>query len=273
MAKGQDREIAQIANEEDADVICITDARMDPNRDSHMRIYEKILNKETGKKWRSKLTYRPGFKRGCYMGGSILFTSHNCADVRRLGIIEYGIMDRIDLKWRKTKVGILSTYRPYENDAKGSLRTTASKGTEDFEEYYWDNLDRNTGGKNIIVGGDFNLTAEELEDRTNGMVLKRIGTDPAHYTFKAGIGTEHVGRCIDHIMSNSADCIAEVSQNRSFLSDHMPLVATLMITGIEKKQGERLKQTVIPTIKAGDAGARKRLENKMAKTLGGDLED
>ena len=105
------------------------------------------------------------------------------------------------------------------------------------------------------------------------MGITRIPTDPAHYTFKAGIGTEHVGRCIDHIMSNSSKCTAEVSQNGRFLSDHMPLVATITVTGIEKNQGTRLKQMVIPTIKAGDTGARKRLEKMMAKTLGGDLED
>ena len=47
-------------------------------------------------------------------------------------------------------MSIISTYRPYENDAKGSLRTTVTKGTIDFEEKYWDNLDMSTEGKNII---------------------------------------------------------------------------------------------------------------------------
>ena len=126
---------------------------MDPARESHLRIYEKILDNETGKKWRSKVINRPGAKRGCYVGGSILFTSHNCANVRRVSVINFGIIDRIDLIWRRTKIGIVSTYRPCVNDAKGSLRTAASKGVEDFEENYWETLEMNTTGTNILVGG------------------------------------------------------------------------------------------------------------------------
>ena len=90
----------------------------------------------------------------------------------------------------------------------------------------------------------------------NGMGITRIPTDPTHYTFKAGIGAEHAGRCIDHILSKGPGCSASVSQNGRFLSDHMPIVASIEITGIEKNQGNRLKQSTIPTIKAGDTEAK-----------------
>ena len=53
----------------------------------------------------------------------------------------------------------------------------------------------------------------------------------------------------------------------------MPIIASIEITGIEKNQGNRLKQSTIPTIKAGDTGAKKRLQKMMAKTLTGDLND
>ena len=46
-----DTSLVQDILEEYADVFCITDAKMDPARESHLRIYEKILDKETGKKW------------------------------------------------------------------------------------------------------------------------------------------------------------------------------------------------------------------------------
>ena len=51
--------IAEAALEEEADVICIQDARMHPAREGHMKGYEKRLERVTGKKWRGKVTNRP----------------------------------------------------------------------------------------------------------------------------------------------------------------------------------------------------------------------
>ena len=95
----QDRcnKIAKVALEEDADVICVTDARMDQYREKHIKGYEKILDRVTGKKWRIKMTCRPGRRGGCFVGGSLLMTSHNCANVRRVGLIKFGVLDRTDL--------------------------------------------------------------------------------------------------------------------------------------------------------------------------------
>ena len=75
--------IAEAALEEEADIICIQDARMHPAREGHMKGYEKRLERVTGKKWKGKVINRPEKTKGCIIEGSILFTSHNCADVRR----------------------------------------------------------------------------------------------------------------------------------------------------------------------------------------------
>ena len=98
-----------MALEEEADVICILDARMHPAREGHMKGYEKRLEKITGKMWKGKVTNRPEKAKSCNIGGSILFTSHNCADVRRSGVIKYGIIDKVSLSWMGERVNIVST--------------------------------------------------------------------------------------------------------------------------------------------------------------------
>ncbi len=62
----QDRcnKIAEVAFEEDANVICIPDARMDPNREVLVEGSEKILDRVTGKKWKIKMTCRLGVGSG-----------------------------------------------------------------------------------------------------------------------------------------------------------------------------------------------------------------
>ena len=72
---------------------------MDPSRDTQMKIYEKMMDRITGKKWKGRTVNRPGYTRGCLIGGSILLTSHNCSNVRRKSLIDYGVMDRTDLIW------------------------------------------------------------------------------------------------------------------------------------------------------------------------------
>ena len=70
-----------MALEEEADVICVLDARMHPARKEHMKGYEKRLERVTGKKWKGKMVCRPEKSKGCNIGGSILYTSHNCSDM------------------------------------------------------------------------------------------------------------------------------------------------------------------------------------------------
>jgi exonuclease III len=263
----QDRcnKIAEVAFEEDADVICITDARMDPNREAHVKGYEKILDRITGKKWRIKMTCRPGKRKGCFVGGSLLMTSHNCANVRRVGLVKYGVVDKAEMIWLGQKVTVISTYRPYENDAKGSLRSALKKEYEgNFEDKYWDSIRENTRKGRVVIGGDFNMTGIEMDNRLRnyGLVRSDIGEG---YTFKAEIGGEEVGRVIDHALTRELACEARATENGRFLRDHIPLIASVEIRGVAQKKGKRLAQIVVPMIRAGDSGARRRLEKEMEK--------
>ncbi len=61
-------------------------------------------------------------------------TSHNCLDVRRIGILNYGAADKIDMKWRNEQITIIPTYRPCMNKAAGSLRTAMGNESDGFEE-------------------------------------------------------------------------------------------------------------------------------------------
>ena len=193
--------MAEVAFEEDADVICITDARMDSNREAHIKGYERILDKVTGKKWRMKMTCRPGNRKGCYVGGSLLMTSHNCANVRRVGLIKYGVQDKVEMIWRGQKITVIATYRPYDNEAKGSLKKEYEGS---FEDKYWSTLRENTRRGKTIIGGDFNMTGIEMDNKlkTYGSSRRSISEG---YTFKAEIGGEEVGRVIDHILTRELE--------------------------------------------------------------------
>jgi hypothetical protein len=157
--------IAEAALEEEADIICIQDARMHPARDGHMKGYEKRLERVTEKKWKGKVINRPEKTKGCLIGGSILFTSHNCADVRRSGVIKYGIMDKINLSWMRERINIISTYKPYPHKAKGSLLSAVTEGGECFEDRYWESLITAAGNGNVVLGGDFNLKGMEVDKK------------------------------------------------------------------------------------------------------------
>ena len=67
------------------------------------------------------------------VGGSLLMTSHNCVDVRRVGILNYGVADKIDMRWRNEQITIIPSYRPCTNNAAGSLwgtsQVTLRRGT------------------------------------------------------------------------------------------------------------------------------------------------
>ena len=94
---------------------------------------------------------------------------------------------------------IISTYRPYPNDAKGSLRSAIKEGLEDFEFWYWEMI-RTNSGRSVVIGGEINLRSDKTDKNLEGTVIKRAGYEEGQYTFKQDIGTEHTGRCIDHIM-------------------------------------------------------------------------
>jgi hypothetical protein len=273
----QDRceRIAEVALEEEADVICILDARMHPAREGHMKGYERRLEKVTGKKWKGKVTNRPEKCKGCNIGGSILFTSHNCADVRRSGVMKYGVMDKVSLSWMGERINIISTYKPYPNKAKGSLLSAVNDGGDlaAFEMEYWNNLKECVGALDVVVGGDLNVKDVVVDEKIDGSGLVRIPFGDNEYTFKSDIGEEHRGKVIDHILTRGYVSTAYVSQNGRFLNDHIPIIAEITITGKSKKEGRMIGNVSTPNIRPGDEGAKRRLLKEMDKIVATGLGD
>ena len=181
-------------------------------------------------------------------------------------------MDKINLSWMRERINIISTYKPYPNKAKGSLLSAVTEGGECFEDRYWESLITTAGNGNVVIGGDFNLKGMEVDKKLKDSDIIREQFTEGNYTFKADIGEEHSGRTIDHILSKGYPCKSWVSQNGRFLSDHIPIVAEVCVTGSKKKEGRIIGNKTIPSIRPGDAGAKRRLLKEMDKIIADGLD-
>jgi hypothetical protein len=97
--------------------------------------------------------------------------------------------------------------------------------------------------------------------------------EEGQYTFKSNIGEEHKGKIIDHVLTRGYPCEATVSQNGRFLIDHIPVIASVGILGVLRKEGRRLGTTQVPNIRPGDGGAMRRLKKEMDKIVAAGLKD
>ena len=64
-----------------------------------------------------------------------------------------------------------------------------------------------------------------------------------------------------------------MTEDGSFVRDHIPLVVAVEIVGMETKEGKRKKETYSTMIRTGDEGEKKKLEKAMKKHLSGELND
>ena len=55
--------------------------------------------------------------------------------------------------------------------------------------------------------------------------------------------------------------------------DHIPVIASLQITWVTRKEGRKLGTIQIPNFRAGDSGARRRLHKEMDKIVASGLQD
>ena len=153
-----------------------------------------------------KIINRPEKTKDCMIGGSLLFTSHNCVDVRRSSVINYGVMDKISLSWMRERINIISTYKPYPKTAKGSLLSAVAEGVSCFDDKYWEARLTTACNGEAVVGGDFNLKETDVDGKIDGTGITRSQhTDDGH-TFKSDIGDEHRGRTIDNVLSRGYSC-------------------------------------------------------------------
>ena len=73
--------IANVAQSEGADVVCILDARIDKIRLRYIKNYEKIIGDKTGKNWRGYSALNSKAKK-CRAGGTLIFVSDRCTRVK-----------------------------------------------------------------------------------------------------------------------------------------------------------------------------------------------
>ena len=121
-----------------ADVVCISDARLDAYKDRYIGGYCFSMQKATGKRWRAKFEPRPDRRTKCLVGGDIIFFSEKCSSVVKTPLLPYGTLSSTSLVWEGAKVRILSIYRPYDSkeSSEGALRTAIIKVVPDFEKEF-----------------------------------------------------------------------------------------------------------------------------------------
>ena len=124
----------------------------------------------------------------------------------------------------------------------------------------------------MVIGGDFNLKGMDVDKKVKNSGITREEFTERNYTFRTDIGEEHSGRTIDHILSKGYPCKSWVSQNERFLSDHIPIVAEVCVTGSKKKEDRIIGNKTIPSIRPGDAGAKRRLLKEMDKIIADGLD-
>ena len=108
-------------------------------------------------------------------------------------------------------------------------------------------------------------------ERIIGMDMDLLELEEGAYTYIAEVGGEDRGRVIDHALVRGCNAESSVTEDGSFVRDHIPLVVAIEVLGKTKKEGNRRKETYPTMIRAGDEGAKKMLEKAMKKHLSGEL--
>ncbi len=156
-----------------ADILCITDARMDPHKNRFLDGYLLSLRKATGKVWRGKIEHRPAKRTKCSVGGDIIFFSENCSKVSKSSLLPYGTASSLRLTWGGREIKIISVYRPYDGpESAGSLRTAVTRLDEQFEETFWD-LILAQSNVSTIIGEDFIMKEKEIGKRIEDSSFSR----------------------------------------------------------------------------------------------------
>jgi hypothetical protein len=97
-------------------------------------------------------------------------------------------------------------------------------------------------------------------ERIIGMDMEFLELEEGAYTYIAEVGGEDRGRVIDHALVRGCNAESVVTEDGSFVRDHIPLVVAVEIMGETKKEGKRRQETYPTMIRAGDEGAKKKLD-------------
>ncbi len=124
-----------------------------------------------------------------------------------------------------------------------------------------------------LIGGDFNMKEKGIDDKIEGSSFSRIPLADGATTYRNLSCNGIRGATIDHILGNFEVHSARVSEDGLFTGDHFPVLATLQIEGPGTKPSKKIKVKPPPTIKAGDKGGLRRLQESLKKRFNGDLSE
>jgi hypothetical protein len=168
------RRVAQGAQQEGVNVICIVDTKQDnisaPQKIKTLAFY---LYTNTGRRWDG--IYSPTIK-GLKVGGTFIMVSDQMRIIKHNCLIEGGILDELVVKWGGKELKVQSIYRPVAESGKGSLRGASNKILgSDLDTCLVEKIGACLAEKNSILGGDFNL------DRTSASrFLLKAGSRGGH---------------------------------------------------------------------------------------------
>jgi hypothetical protein len=252
------QKVAELANVSKADIIMVTDTRID-----HWRLREsvdrfaKTLQLATGKIWNGEATPKHLTHR---MGGNLIMHSNRISKPKISHLLPLGILSSIDGKWKKQDFCLLSIYRPPEDGGDTSLRALASDAIgSDMEPKLWDMIENRMNMGPTWLCGDFNLAPSKLDDFLvgRGNLYRRIPFSGEYRSFRRWDSVnEHMQQSsLDHLVWNGQgrpSCT--LAADGWFATDHTPVVLNsgLQSDDIHIKPTE-LKHN--PSLNCNDKGA------------------
>jgi hypothetical protein len=232
--------VADVVKRSNADVLCITDAKMDEGRTRYMHGYLNTLKRVTGKNWRGKMEPMPARRTKCFVGGDVIFYSDLCSKVVKRPILPHGILSSLDFVWGGTQMKVLSVYRPYvgAKETEGAFRTLAQSIIPGFEKHLWEEMLKPSAVKTFI-GKDLNMGTAPVDFKVTGTDYTRIPFQGAASTYRNIGDKEFVFTTIDHVISNTDSSEAWVSSDGLFVGDHFPVIGVISADKVPPKRSKR----------------------------------
>jgi hypothetical protein len=264
--------VADVVKRANAEVLCITDAKMDEGRTRYMHGYLSTQKRRTGKNWRGQLEPMPFRRTKCSVGSDVIFYSDMCSKEVKRPIIPHGILSSLDFVWGGTQMKGLSVYRPYvgAKETEGAFRNLAHSIVPGFERRLWEEMLKPSAVRTLI-GGELNMGTSPVDFKAAGREYTRIPFQGAASTYRNMGDKRIVSTTIDHVLSNTDGSEAWVSSDGLFVGDHFPVIGAIRADGVPPRRSERITVKLPATIKAGDKGARKKLTASLVKAIRRDL--
>ena len=262
------QKVAELTASIKADVICITDSRINKHREiSAVDSFAKVLLIKTDKTWRGTVSPMRQNER---VGGDIIMFSNLISKPKVTHLIPFGVLSSLDCRWGVTDISILSVYRPILNDDPGSLRSIVEKSIDtNLENRLWKTMADRTDLGPCYIGGDFNLSPTQLDSfiSTSDLTARRIPMHGEIFSFRRWDSIRQIMQrsAIDHVLWNGPDhpqC--SLAPDGYFALDHIPVILNTK-TSAAKRFTRITKLKRNPTLNSSDKGACRKFVSRTEK--------